>query len=391
MSSLKTPILITLELFILPLLLILAVIARIFPKKVDVGFGPEPLINNIYHAKSLRLQEISAESFVESVYYITSDFDRKLIAKNRLISILSRLVFFTFIFSIFRYRILYIYFNGGGLYLSRVLWILEPFLYKIAGVKTVVMPYGSDVQDLTKTRNILFKQAVILDYPLHYKKIFIIKLKVWLWENFADHVISGCDWIEYMSHWDSLCISHFSIDLERWTPPQTSMPENTLNVPTTIKILHAPNHRNIKGSNFFVEAINKLKSKGLPVELIIIERSSNDTIKKKISECDIVADQMIIGWYAMFAIEGMAMQKPVLCNVRQDFEAFYIHAGLLDRDELPLVRCTPENLEDKIVELVQNPSLMKDIGLKGRRYVEKHHSLKHIGSFFSEINSKLTL
>ena len=34
------------------------------------------------------------------------------------------------------------------------------------------------------------------------------------WTTHSDHVISGCDWVDYMHHWDTLMSAHFSIDIE---------------------------------------------------------------------------------------------------------------------------------------------------------------------------------
>ena len=101
-------------------------------------------------------------------------------------------------------------------------------------------------------------------------------------------------------------LAHFSIDTDKWKP-NSSYKNNTL------KVLHAPNHRKIKGTEFFISAINELKSEGYPIELILLEKVSNEEIKKIMSSVDIVADQLIVGWYAMFALEAMSMEKPVLC------------------------------------------------------------------------------
>ena len=43
------------DLFFLPLVIIFSFIARFKKKSIDVGLGPEPLINNIYHKKALNI------------------------------------------------------------------------------------------------------------------------------------------------------------------------------------------------------------------------------------------------------------------------------------------------------------------------------------------------
>lgn len=379
----KNCVLISWELLLTPLVFFAALLARFVPKPIEIGLGPEPLINNVYHSKALRAKGWQAETFVDSLYFITSEFDVKLISSNALLSRLIRLSFIPYFFSIFRYKVIYIYFNGGGLYAARLLWALEPFLYRLAGVKVVVMPYGGDVQDMQKSGELYFKHVVDKDYPRHFRRRMMIRSKVWMWSLYADHVISGCDWVDYMQHWDTLCISHFSIDLEHWA--------STENLQTIgpIKILHAPNHKNIKGTHFFEQAVEFLKSAGHEVELVMVQGVPNSHLKKMISECDIVADQLVIGWYAMFAIEAMALGKPVLCYVRDDLEELYVRAGLLERGELPLIKCSPENLNEILKKLIDDRPRLRAIGECGRAYVERHHSLDAIGTMFTSINNDL--
>jgi hypothetical protein len=387
LSLMKYVILVLLELVWLPVLAVLTLFARLWPKKKIVGLGPEPLINNVYHAKALRKRGWTAETFVDSLYFITADFDIKLIYRNRLLSKLSRLMFLPFIFCIFRYKILYIYFNGGGLYASRVLWIIEPILYRIAAVKVMVMPYGGDVQDMQKCHNLAFKYAVDKDYPNHFRRRQIIRAKVWLWSLLADHVISGCDWVDYMPHWDTLCISHFSIDVDDWTPSQAAPREGR-----ALRILHAPNHKNIKGTQFFEQAVIDLQREGVNVELIMVQGLPNAQLRVLMQSCDVIADQLIIGWYAMFAIEAMALGKPVLCYTRSDLEDLYVQADLLQRGELPLINCNPTSVVDVIRKLAfASPCSLSKLGERGRAYVEKRHSLDTIGAMFSEINAELGL
>lgn len=387
MRLIKNLTLIFFELSWLPVLITLSIFARVWPKNMVVGLGPEPLINNIYHARALRKSGWSAETFVDSLYFITKDFDIKLIYRNRFLSRLARLIFLPFIFCIFRYKVLYIYFNGGGLYASRVIWIVEPLLYRIAGLKVVVMPYGGDVQDMQKCPNLSFKYAVDKDYPNHFRRRYIIRAKVWLWSRWADHVISGCDWVDYMQHWDTLCISHFSIDLEEWMPCSVS-PRNG----RALRILHAPNHKNIKGTQFFEEAVVKLKEEGIEIELIMVQGIPNTQLRALMESCDVIADQLIIGWYAMFAIEAMALGKPVLCFTRTDLEDLFVQANLLQRGELPLINCTPTTVVEVLRQLATSSSAtFAELGERGRSYVERRHSLENVGAMFSDINVNLGL
>lgn len=356
-----------------------AVLSRLARRKIDVGIGPEPLINNVYHKKALELQGYSVETFVDQVYFITSEFD------YRADKAIPRPLYFLrgpwlFLRALFRYRALYIYFNGGPLMYRPIVWRLEPLLYRAAGVRVVVMPYGGDVQDLTRSPNLRFKHAMSIDYPSFKSRRKRIDVLIDLWTRHASHVISGCEWVDYMYQWDTLMLAHFSIDTGRWHDEDRVLGGGPLHV------LHAPNHRAVKGTQYFVRAIDELKAEGVAVELVMLEGVPNDEIRRVMSECDVVADQLVVGWYAMFALEAMSMGKPVLCFLRPDLLDLYTTAGLVRPSEIPIVNCNPHTVKEAIRSLAENPQAAREIGERGPGFVRDHHSLEYVGGVFDRIN-----
>jgi glycosyltransferase involved in cell wall biosynthesis len=357
-------------------------------KPIDVGLGPEPLINNVYHKKALESAGYSAQTFVNQVYFITNDFDiRADLILKRPFRLLRN--YYLYILSIMRYKSLYIYFNGGPLGFTHFLWRIETFLYKLANVKTVVMPYGGDIDEMSRTRNLLFKNAMSRDYPTHRFRRKRIETQIDIWTKYADHIIAGCDWVEYLYHWDTLMLAHFSIDTDSWKPVDKTDDGLKWNGKNQLRILHAPNHRYIKGTKHFIDAVNSLNEEGFNIELVILEKVPNHEIKKIIASVDLVADQLIVGWYAMFALEAMAMEKPVLCYIREDLEKFYISSGLILDNELPIIKCSPVTVKETIKDLVLNRGKLAEIGKRSREYVVKHHSIESVGKVFRDINHSI--
>jgi len=375
----------------------LASIARFIRKPVDIGLGPEPLINNVYHKRALVKLGYTVETFVSQVYFITTEFDirgdRIFLGVKKFEPFLNQVFgidrfflsnIYLFIRIIFKYKILYIYFNGGPLFSTRYLSNWEPFLYKLARTKVVVMPYGGDIHELSRADNLLFKHTMSVNYPDFAKQRRDTVMKqIDRWTRNADMVLSGCDWVDYMYEWDKLMLGHFSIDTREWKPATNGKKNKKL------VVFHAPNHRAIKGTEYFIKAVEELKEEGLPVELNIVERAPNSKIREHMRKADIIADQLVIGWYAMFALEGMSLKKPVLCYISEEYEKLYIFAGLIKKDELPLVNCNFLNVKEKLRELVKDRKLREQIGKKSRRFVEEHHSLDKIGNIFDGINKKL--
>lgn len=372
----------------LPLLLVLAPLSRLASRPIDVGLGPIPMINNVYHKQALQLHGYTAETFVDSLYFITEEFDRKFIPRSRLGRLLVKATNLTFLVALVRYRCLYLYFVGGPLGATLLLWRFEPRLLRMAGIRTVLMPYGADVQDLTRTPNLMFRHAMGRDYPWYRQMRRSVAAKIDLWSSLSSHVISGCDWVDYMHFWNTLMLAHFSIDLARWTSPsQKRSPSHR----RPFRVLHAPNHKAIKGTEYFVRAVDELRAEGREIELVLVQKVPNSEIRALMAEVDVVADQLIIGWYAMFAIEAMAMGKPVLCYLRGDLKQLYVDVGLVGDSEIPLIQATPATVKDTLRDLMDHPDILDDAGRRGPEYVRRHHSTESVGRVFAAINRSIGL
>lgn len=378
----KYPAIWTLSVLMTPILFTVALIARFRGGDIDVGIGPEPLINNLYHKKALLLAGYTAETYVSHVYFITQDFDYDF-SKRSVPLFLGN--YWLFIRAIWRYRCLYFYFNGGPLaWTPHKPW--EGFILKIAGVRSVVMPYGGDVQDLLRTKNLVFRNAVIQDYPLFQKSSrsnIIHQTDRWI--KWGTHIIGGCDWVEYLYHWDTLIPAHFCIDLPSVEAPRRAHDGK-------VRVFHAPNHKAIKGTEFFQKAVRELQDEGLPLELDVAQGLPNQEILRRIADADIVADQLVIGWYGFFALEAMALGRPVLCHLRQDFIDLYVHSGCFESAaEIGPVSCNYLSVKDRLRELVLNEQLRHEVGNRSREFVKRHHSIEAMSKIFDGINRQVGL
>ena len=380
-------ILIIFEPLVAVLLMSAALLARFMPKKIDVGLGPLPLINNVYHKKVIEKCGYSAETFVMKVWHITDAFDvrwdksplQKIPVLGKRINAVRVLVWM-----LFRYRSVLIYFNGTMGFMGTMwLWRLEPYILKLAGVKTIVLPYGSDVQVMSRAPNLLFKDAISKDYPTHRFAHNEIAAQIDMWTRHGSHIVSGCEWVYYMYHWDTLMISHFSLDTNDWKVSGTKKKGKKSKM---LKVLHAPNHRTIKGTSHVIEAVKELKAEGYDIELVLAEKLPNHEIRALIEEVDVVVDQLIVGWYAMFAIEAMALETPVICHLRDDLEDLFRAAGLYGKDELiPMIDATPLTIKDTLAKCCQEKDTLADLGKESREYVVRHHSIHAVSKAFGKI------
>jgi len=363
--------------------LVLAAAVSRLAKRRGVGLGPEPLINNVHHARALQQAGYAARTFVSHEYYITSQFDIRWLSGAPFNH------FGLFLKVLFSFEVIYIYFNGGPLAWT-ALRPVEPWLYRLAGVKVVVMPYGKDIQDFGVRDDLVYRAAYLSDYPLFVRRQMAGRRRdVARWMRQADWVIAGCDWVKYLPHWDTLMLAHFSIDTQEWIPalaePRTFTREKPL------RVLHAPNHRAIKGTNLVEAAVARLRARGVPIELVLVQKMPNQELRQLVREVDVVAEQLVIGWYGIFALEAMATGKPVLTYIDPELERLYVHQGLLENGELPLLKVDHASLEGVLAELAGGRHDIRALGERSRAFVLRHHSLAAVGRVFAGINGQLGL
>lgn len=369
------------SIILMPVVFLIAFLSRFVKKKYDIGIGPVPLINNVYFKKALETLGYSVQTYVTDLYKITHDFDCVMIN-----GVYRRAPFLRLFPILFKYRCLYIYFDGGILAHRKIYRRLEAMIYKVAGIKVVVMTYGSDSIIPERSNNIYFRNALFQDYGHFYKTCHDrIVWQVGYWCRYADAVIAQADDIEYLPYWDYAKNSVFCIDLERLKPCENFK----FCTNEAVHIVHAPNHMSIKGSSFVEKAIQRLISEGYNVSYDCLHKKTNDEVLKVLKNADIVVDQIIIGWHGIFALEAMAFGKPTITHIREDLLTAYEEMGCLEKGELPLINATPTSIYTVLKGLLDHQERLEQIGMKSRAYVEKRHSIRAIGEYFDGINRSI--
>jgi glycosyltransferase involved in cell wall biosynthesis len=130
-------------------------------------------------------------------------------------------------------------------------------------------------------------------------------------------------------------------------------------------VLHAPSSRKRKGTEHVVAACEDLD-----VELDIVEGLTHDQARRHYERADLVVDQLNAGWYGIFALEAMALGKPVLGYLRP--EAVQETERALSV-QLPIVSVTKDTLRNRIAELATAADERRRLGAASRVYVETVH------------------
>jgi len=168
-----------------------------------------------------------------------------------------------------------------------------------------------------------------------------------------------------------------SYDAIRWVPDAQVIPpgidvRGIEAVPPSDRkrpvVLHAPSSRARKGTEHVVAACAELD-----VELEIVEGLDHREAFERYRRADVIVDQLNAGWYGVFAIEALALGKPVVTflhdeAVRRTEEAFGV--------PVPIVGATKETLVESLRPLVASAEERRRVGAASRAYAEEVHDLE---------------
>jgi glycosyltransferase involved in cell wall biosynthesis len=181
-----------------------------------------------------------------------------------------------------------------------------------------------------------------------------------------------------------------SYDAARWVPeaevvpPGIDLREYVPQPPSDRArpvVVHAPSNRARKGTEDVIAACAEL-----PVELELIEGVRHDEARELYRRADIVVDQLKAGWYGLFAIEAMALGKPVVSFLHDEARR---RTGDAFGRPVPIVQATRETLVAALRPLVESPAERRRIGAESRTYVEQVHDIDPLADRLLDIYSRL--
>lgn len=371
----------------LPVFLIAALLPA---RRTLLVWGSAPLITNKYWSEAMRAAGRESMTIMQTVYSVNrrDDFDR--LFEDFAPSFLPRPLRYAlgacaaFIFVLRHASVVHTSFWGFALSQS-LFWRLESWLLRIAGVRTVVLSFGADAYIYSRVVDTSLRHGLLASYPALARTERATRRMVDHWNRRADAVLVGL-MIDGMGRWDVTANQIFAIDTRTWSAERTYSSHDGSNGP--VRIIHTPNHRGFKGSEFLVAAVETLRNEGLQVELILLEGVPNDEVRRQMQRADILAEQFIGIGYAMSAIEGMASGLPTLANFEHEaYTRLFRRYAFLD--ECPILSTNPENLVANLRILIGRPELRETLGRAGRAYVQKYHGYEMAQYLFGAIYDRI--
>lgn len=203
-------------------------------------------------------------------------------------------------------------------------------------------------------------KIIIIHYhgsDIRYKKNFQLG-------NCANYIIvSTPDLLEWVP--DAIWVPN-PIDIEKYSNLKRFKSQES----KSILITHAPTNREVKGTQYIIDAVGKLKREGYNIDLKLLESLPHDQVIMEFVKADIIIDQLLLGWYGVVSIEGMSLKKPVCVYIRDDLTKF------LPKDSF--INCNPENIYEKLKKLIIDSDLRKNIAINGYNFACKYHNAEKI-------------
>lgn len=187
-----------------------------------------------------------------------------------------------------------------------------------------------------------------------------------------------------------------SIDLDLWSPDIVIPKEHLLPSTKKLRILHSAyleksgrnwKGRNIKGSPFVLEAIERLQNEGHSIEYFFIQDKPSNQMRFYQAQADIVVEQLIVGWWGSTFVETSALGKPVICYLRPSWKEFFFKT-FPEYKTLPVIEADTKTVYDSLKKLVVDHDFRRMQGIESRKFAEQHFSVqKNTQSFIKYMES----
>jgi glycosyltransferase involved in cell wall biosynthesis len=250
---------------------------------------------------------------------------------------------------------------------ARALWLRDLALWRMAGKRVVMTFYGDDVRmvDLSVARNPHTHLALPgLHEEFARRDPWKRKLVTALARNGVTMFATNPDLLSGLPA-DAAFIPYGSVE------PAMHQPEVS-RATGTLRFIHMPTDRDVKGTSLFVAAIEQLRREGVDCSLALVEGVTNAQALATLREHDVLLDQLRVGWFGAVAVEAMAMGKPAVAYLHPDDKAKTpaAYAAML-----PIIETSPELVADRLRAVAAMPRAeLIGLGHQSRHFVETWHT-----------------
>lgn len=309
-----------------------------------------------YEVQGLKEKGIDAELVVwEKNRFAYSDYKSLNISRKPLlypISLIKMVSFF--VYGLFKYNIFHFHFSR-----SLLLFNFDLFWLKLFRKKVFMEYHGSDIRwQFYRNRPVYWPEEEVPGVSERSRR------HSRLIHKYVD---------AYILH-DAELLKHLPADdvPVYFLPLKLDISKFNMQIPKLnndkLLIVHANSGNVFKGSKYIMAALDNLHTR-YKFEHILVQNMTQEEAHKIFEKADIIIDQMFFGAYGVFALESMAMGKPIISYISDDMLEEY-------PEELPIQVANIDNIESVIEKLILDENLRVTLGRQGREYVETYHDYR---------------
>jgi hypothetical protein len=136
-------------------------------------------------------------------------------------------------------------------------------------------------------------------------------------------------------------------------------------------LVHAPSRKAAKGTRFVEAAVERLRARGLAFEYVEVHDLPHARAVEAYARADLIVDQLTGGSHGVFAVEAMAMGKPVICYILPELVPTY-------PEGFPIINANPDTVAAVLEEWLQRPEERHALGVRSREYAERVHDCRNV-------------
>jgi hypothetical protein len=254
---------------------------------------------------------------------------------------------------------------------ARAIWLRDLAFWRFAGKRVVMTFYGDDVRmvDLSVARNPHTHLALPgLHEEFARRDPWKRKLVAALERNGVSMFATNPDLLEALPR-SAAFVPYGNVDPASHAPqpPRAS---------GTLRFIHMPTDRDVKGTSLFVAAVEQLQREGVDCSLTLVERMTNTQALVALNEHDVLLDQLRVGWFGAVAVEAMAMAKPAVAYLHADDR---LRTPAAYSAALPIIAASPDDVLATLRAITAMPrGELSALGLRSRRFVDDWHAPERV-------------
>lgn len=238
-------------------------------------------------------------------------------------------------------------------------WINEETLFKRikkAGKQIICVHLGSDVRHISSYKQEFNEDVSLWEKFFHQEDLNEKIKKIRLHELYADVIYSVPDQAGLYIR----PFNHVYLPIGKKKNINYNIPARKEPV-----IIHAPSRSGIKGTRLILDSIEKLKTEGYKFTFNLLENIPNDALLQKLSDADILVDELLLHGPGVLSgeamLSGCAVATKTLSSNKNIFDP-------------PVLSISSDTIYYQLKFLLDNFNYRIELAEKGYRYASTHNN-----------------